>query len=100
MDADAAGPSSSPSPGDGATAAAAPPHPHAPECYFIVHNIAKKHNVGTIARCATAFGVKSVVLIGSKSGNTFGCKGASNHVDFVRIPPSPTPGTRSSATSA
>ena len=89
---DAAGPSSSPSPADDvATAAAAPvssppPHPHVPECYFIVHNIAKKHNVGTIARCATAFGVKSVVLIGSKSYNTFGCKGASNHVDFVHYP--------------
>jgi tRNA G18 (ribose-2'-O)-methylase SpoU len=91
MDAEAAIPSSSPSPADdGATAAAAPvsppPHPHVPECYFIVHNIAKKHNVGTIARCATAFGVKSVVLIGSKSYNTFGCKGASNHVDFVHYP--------------
>lgn len=35
-----------------------------PECYFIVHNIAKKHNVGTLARCATAFGIKSVCLIG------------------------------------
>tara|TARA_B110000003_G_C16622182_1_gene523550 strand:- start:145 stop:846 length:702 start_codon:yes stop_codon:yes gene_type:complete len=57
-----------------------------PQCYFIVHNIAKKHNVGTIARCATAFGVRSVVLIGSKSYNTFGCKGSSNHVDFAYYP--------------
>lgn len=58
----------------------------APRCYFLVHNIAKKHNVGTIARCATAFGVRSVVLIGAKSYNTFGCKGSSNHVDFVHYP--------------
>ena len=57
-----------------------------PQCYFLVHNIAKKHNVGTIARCATAFGVRSVVLIGAKSYNTFGCKGSSNHVDFVHYP--------------
>jgi len=57
-----------------------------PECYFIVHNIAKKHNVGTLARCATAFGIKSVCLIGSKSYNTFGCKGASNHMDFSYYP--------------
>lgn len=54
--------------------------------HFIVHNIAKKHNVGTLARCATAFGVKSIVLIGSNSYNTFGCKGASNHVDFTYYP--------------
>ena len=59
---------------------------NAPRCYFLVHNIAKKHNVGTIARCATAFGVRSVVLIGAKSYNTFGCKGSSNHVDFVHYP--------------
>ena len=82
MDADAAGLSSSPSPGDGATAAAAPPYPHAPECYFIVHNIAKKHNVGTIARCATAFGAREVVLIGSKQYNAFGSQGADAHVTF------------------
>ena len=43
------------------------PQPGKPECYFIVHNVAKKHNVGTLARCATAFGIKSVCLIGSKS---------------------------------
>ena len=57
-----------------------------PRCYFIVHNIAKKHNVGTIARCATAFGVRAVVLVGAKAYNTFGCKGASNHVDFLHYP--------------
>jgi tRNA C32,U32 (ribose-2'-O)-methylase TrmJ len=53
-----------------------------PACYFLVHNIAKKHNVGTIARCATAFGVREVVLIGSKSYNAFGSKGADGHVRF------------------
>ena len=57
----------------------APPTPTAdpapvfdPACYFIVHNVAKKHNVGTIARCATAFGAREVVLIGSKQYNAFG----------------------------
>ena len=53
-----------------------------PACYFLVHNIAKKHNVGTIARCATAFGVREVVLIGSKQYNAFGSKGADGHVKF------------------
>jgi hypothetical protein len=58
-----------------------------PQCYFIVHNIAKKHNVGTIARCATPPSESAlVVLIGSKSYNTFGCKGSSNHVDFAYYP--------------
>ncbi|DBA70564.1 TPA: hypothetical protein ACH3X2_011956 [Trebouxia sp. C0005] len=28
-----------------------------PECYVIVHNVAKKHNIGTLARSATAFNV-------------------------------------------
>lgn len=31
-----------------------------PECFVITHSVAKRHNVGTIARCATAFGVKEV----------------------------------------
>lgn len=67
----------------------APPTPTAdpapvfdPACYFIVHNIAKKHNVGTIARCATAFGAREVVLIGSKQYNAFGSQGADAHVTF------------------
>ena len=67
----------------------APPTPTAdpapsfdPACYFIVHNIAKKHNVGTIARCATAFGAREVVLIGSKQYNAFGSHGADAHVAF------------------
>lgn len=48
------------------------------ECYFIVHNIAKKHNVGTLARCATAFGIKSVCLIGEDTRPT-PCKTFSQH---------------------
>ncbi len=31
-----------------------------PACFIITHSVAKKHNIGTIARCATAFGVKEV----------------------------------------
>lgn len=31
-----------------------------PECYVIVYNVAKKHNVGTLLRSCTAFGVKEV----------------------------------------
>lgn len=31
-----------------------------PACYLIVHNIAKRHNIGTLARSASAFGVAKV----------------------------------------
>lgn len=31
-----------------------------PPCYLIVYNITKRHNVGNIARSATAFGVAQV----------------------------------------
>lgn len=53
-----------------------------PEMYFLAHNVAKKHNIGTIARCCTAFGVKSLVLIGSREYNAFGAHGADGHVRF------------------
>ena len=29
-------------------------------CYVVSYNVAKRHNIGTLARCATAFGVKQV----------------------------------------
>lgn len=35
-----------------------------PDCYLILYNVSKKHNVGTIARCATAFNVKEVCVGG------------------------------------
>jgi tRNA G18 (ribose-2'-O)-methylase SpoU len=31
-----------------------------PDCYVIVYNLSKKHNVGTLLRSCTAFGVKEV----------------------------------------
>jgi tRNA G18 (ribose-2'-O)-methylase SpoU len=31
-----------------------------PPCYLIVYNITKRHNIGNIARSATAFGIKQV----------------------------------------
>ena len=35
------------------------PHSQLP-CYIIVHNVSKRHNLGMIARSATAFGVAEV----------------------------------------
>ncbi|PQM34013.1 uncharacterized protein Pyn_32402 [Prunus yedoensis var. nudiflora] len=36
------------------------------ESYVVVHNIAKRHNVGTLARSATAFGVSELILVGRR----------------------------------
>lgn len=47
-----------------------------------MHNVAKRHNVGNVARCASAFGAASVIMIGARQFNTFGAQGSDNHVDF------------------
>ncbi|CAD6334728.1 unnamed protein product [Miscanthus lutarioriparius] len=36
------------------------------ESVVMVHNVAKRHNVGTLARSATAFGVAEVVVVGRR----------------------------------
>mmetsp|Transcript_29672 Transcript_29672/g.87828 ORF Transcript_29672/g.87828 Transcript_29672/m.87828 type:complete len:187 (-) Transcript_29672:771-1331(-) len=54
-----------------------------PASFVIAHSVAKRHNVGTIARCATAFGVKQVCLVGSRQFNTFGSHGSDAYVDFA-----------------
>ncbi|KAI3423857.1 hypothetical protein D9Q98_009691 [Chlorella vulgaris] len=53
-----------------------------PACHLITYNVSKKHNLGTLARCATAFNVRQVCLVGSRQFNTFGAHGASEYVDF------------------
>ncbi|KFM27767.1 tRNA (guanosine(18)-2'-O)-methyltransferase [Auxenochlorella protothecoides] len=53
-----------------------------PESYVILHNVSKKHNVGTISRCATAFNVTQICLVGSNRFNAFGSHGSDAHVDF------------------
>ena len=32
-----------------------------PKCYLIVHNVSKKHNIGTLVRSAVAFNVHQVI---------------------------------------
>ena len=77
-----------------------------PSSFVIVHSVSKRHNIGTIARCATAFGVKEVChchervsearmrqrldchapmqvcLVGSRQFNTFGSHGSDAYVNF------------------
>lgn len=52
------------------------------ESYVVVHNIAKRHNVGTLARSGTAFGVTEMVLVGRRDFNAFGSHGSTSHIRF------------------
>lgn len=52
------------------------------ESYVVVHNIAKRHNVGTLARSATAFGVAELILVGKRDFNAFGSHGSTSHLRF------------------
>ncbi|KAF3777080.1 hypothetical protein EJ110_NYTH46837 [Nymphaea thermarum] len=52
------------------------------ESFIIVHNVAKRHNVGTLVRSATAFGVSELILVGRRDFNTFGSHGSVPHVRF------------------
>lgn len=54
-------------------------------CYLIVYNVSKKHNIGTILRCATAFNVESVCLVGSRQFNSFGSHGSDAHVHMLHF---------------
>ena len=53
-----------------------------PACWLVLHSVAKKHNLGTLVRNATAFGCAAVLLVGDRSFNTFGAHGADAHVSF------------------
>ncbi|KAJ3676108.1 hypothetical protein LUZ60_003520 [Juncus effusus] len=68
------------------SASAAPPETQpaaaAAESIVIVHNVAKRHNVGMLARSATAFGVSEMVLAGRRDFNSFGSHGATSHLKF------------------
>ncbi|KAK3263182.1 hypothetical protein CYMTET_27999 [Cymbomonas tetramitiformis] len=57
-----------------------------PPCYMIVHNVAKKHNIGTLARSCTAFNVAEMCLVGNDRVNVFGSHGADAHVSMKYFP--------------
>ncbi|KAJ1695632.1 hypothetical protein LUZ63_012330 [Rhynchospora breviuscula] len=56
------------------------------ESIVIIHNVAKRHNVGTLARSATAFGAAEMVLVGRRDYNCFGSHGAACHLRFRHFP--------------
>lgn len=57
-----------------------------PKCFVIMHNISKRHNVGTLARSASAFAVAEMCLVGSRQFNAFGSHGSTDHVAFRHFP--------------
>eukprot|EP00850_Spirogloea_muscicola_P005004 SM000022S07218 [mRNA] locus=s22:619619:622135:+ [translate_table: standard] len=56
------------------------PSPAGFDSYVVVHNVAKRHNIGTLARSATAFGVRELVVVGRRDFSAFGAHGAAGHV--------------------
>ena len=63
--------------------------PVPPSSFLVVHNVSKRANVGTLARCATAFGVEELLLVGgaaTRGFNTFGAHGADAHLPIRGFP--------------
>lgn len=46
-----------------------------PDCYVVVSNVAKRHNIGTLMRSCVAFGVKEIIVTGTGRVQTFGAQG-------------------------
>ena len=57
----------------------------APYELFVCVETRRKSNVGTIMRCAVAFGATSVILVGSASVSTHGAHEAKKHVRMVHF---------------
>lgn len=57
-----------------------------PRIFLLLENPKKSNNLGPILRCAAAFAVTQVVLVGYDKCNTEGSHGASKHVDVVAFP--------------
>ena len=57
-----------------------------PSMHFIVQNVSKKHNIGTICRNCTAFDVTSMHLVGNAHYNVFGSHGSDAHVRIEHHP--------------
>jgi tRNA C32,U32 (ribose-2'-O)-methylase TrmJ len=52
-----------------------------PRFYVIVSHLSKKANIGTLLRCASAFGVREVLVAGNRRQlQTFGAQGTQRHV--------------------
>ncbi|CAM9543052.1 unnamed protein product, partial [Laminaria digitata] len=50
--------------------------------YLVVANPSSKNNLGTLIRCAAAFGVEEVVVVGAPKWSTHGAHGSHKHVKY------------------
>ena len=52
------------------------------KCYLIIHNVAKKHNVGSIIRSAAAMNVSEIWIVGKRKLSSFGNQGTAKRVTY------------------
>jgi hypothetical protein len=57
-----------------------------PRVFLLIENPKKSNNLGAIFRCAAAFSVTQIVLVGYDKCNTEGSHGAAKHVDRIAFP--------------
>lgn len=54
--------------------------------YVLVSNPSNRNNLGTVIRCAVAFGAQAVVIVGASRFSTHGAHGAQKHMPVVHFP--------------
>jgi tRNA G18 (ribose-2'-O)-methylase SpoU len=52
------------------------------KCFLIIHNVAKKHNVGSIIRSAAAMNVSEIWVVGKRKLASFGNQGTAKRVVY------------------
>lgn len=57
-----------------------------PECFMMVSNISKRHNVGQLMRSCVAFGVKKLIVCGTGKATTFGAQGTERYMEVEQYP--------------
>jgi hypothetical protein len=69
-----------------ASCTAAPASVLPPRIFLLIENPKKSNNLGAIFRCAAAFSVTQIVLVGYDKCNTEGSHGAAKHMDRIAFP--------------
>jgi tRNA G18 (ribose-2'-O)-methylase SpoU len=52
------------------------------KCYLIIHNVAKKHNVGSLIRSSAAMNVSELWIVGKRKLASFGNQGTAKRVVY------------------
>ena len=53
--------------------------------FFVALEIYRRRNIGTIIRCAVAFGAKAILVVGSPVFSTHGSHGAHKHIEILHF---------------